>query len=167
MALLLCKFVQAINSISLGVAIWQQEWLESWMTRCLSLGTQMRVELQWSLKLHVIVTSLWSCSLSPSTLFFLPTSVSSILSFGDVVTRCDCWRQSQRAIVKNGRLEIAPVRSFIREQTCHHWSAKKTLIWEMKYAKLEWKCGGGLELMAFNVGEVDRQWSKRGINTSS
>ena len=60
-ASLLCKFVQAINSISLGVPIWQQEWLESWAARCLSLGTEMRVELQWSLKLHVIVTSL--CSL--------------------------------------------------------------------------------------------------------
>lgn len=29
-ALLVCKFVQAINSVSLGVPIWQQEWLESW-----------------------------------------------------------------------------------------------------------------------------------------
>lgn len=62
-ASLLCKFVQAINSISLGVPIWQQEWLESWAARRLSLGTEMRAELQWSLKLCAIVTSLCSCPL--------------------------------------------------------------------------------------------------------
>lgn len=72
-ASLLCKFVQAINSISFGVPIWQQEWLESWAARCLSLGTEMRAELQWSLKLRVIVTSLCSCVLfSSSTLSSCP-----------------------------------------------------------------------------------------------
>lgn len=62
-ALSLCKFVQAINSISLEVAIWQREWLESWPARRLSPGNEMRGESQWSLKLCVIVTSLCSCSL--------------------------------------------------------------------------------------------------------
>jgi len=78
-ASLLCKFVQAINSISLGVPIWQQQWLESRAARRLSLGTEMRAELQWSLTLRAIVASLCSCPLFPSAFFHLP--VSYILSF--------------------------------------------------------------------------------------
>lgn len=46
-ASLLCKFVQAINSVSLGLAVWQQEWLESWAARRSSLGSGMRAASQW------------------------------------------------------------------------------------------------------------------------
>lgn len=98
-ASLLCKFVQAINSISLGVPIWQQEWLESSATRRLSQGTEMRAELQWSLKLCAIVTSPCSRPRSPSTHLPVPTSVSSTPPFGDAVTGRDGCRRSQRAIL--------------------------------------------------------------------
>lgn len=83
-ALLLCKFVQAINSISLGVPIWQQEWLESWVARCLSLGTEMRAELQWSLKLRVIVGSLCSRPL----LSIYPFPLAHVCPLYSILWRC-------------------------------------------------------------------------------
>lgn len=106
-ALLLCKFVQAINSISLGVAIWQQEWLESWTTRCLSLGTEMRVELQWSLKLCVIVTSLCSSPLF-SIYPFLPVHVCPLYSI--------LWRCGNKVWL----LETKP------KGTCAEWEARNS-----------------------------------------
>lgn len=111
----------------------------------------MRVELQWSLILCVIVTSPRSYPPCIHPLL-MPESVPSILSLGDVVIGCDCQRQSQRVIVSDGRLEIAPVQSFITVQACHPHTVTP-LMWEdVKYARSEWKCSRGLELIGLFSG---------------
>lgn len=119
-ASLLCKFVQAINSVSLGVPIWQQEWLESRTPATCHLGPGWEQHHNEARNYVLLLPPLCSCPLFPSILLLMPTSVPSVLFFGDVVTRCECWRQSQSQVVWDGGLEIASVSSFIGGHTCHH-----------------------------------------------
>lgn len=91
-ASLLCKFVQPINSVSLGVAVWQQEWLESWATRRSSLGRAMRAASQWRRR----ITLPLSPSIQPSRLFFWRLLVARralVPAVNRPLKRCDCWTQ--------------------------------------------------------------------------
>lgn len=133
-ASLLCKFVQAINSVSLGVPIWQQEWLESRTPATCHLGPGWEQHHNEARNYVLLLPPLCSCPLFPSILLLMPTSVPSVLFFGDVVTRCECWRQSQRASCLGWRTRNSFCLIFYWRAHLPSPSVWKLLIQEMKYA---------------------------------